>query len=93
VPADYSFWDQHVAIQYVMGWQDFHRPPPRVEAEADQKRARCMYHCMALVDLTSVLMSEGSSRTPHRISLQCLSGWLPSIAPDPSSIQPFRGPW
>jgi hypothetical protein len=24
VPADYSFWDLHVAIQDAMGWQDYH---------------------------------------------------------------------
>src|SRR3989339_2088244 len=24
VPADYNFWDLHVAIQDSMGWQDYH---------------------------------------------------------------------
>ena len=24
VPTDYNFWDLHVAIQDVMGWQDYH---------------------------------------------------------------------
>ena len=24
VPASYNFWDLHVAIQDVMGWQDYH---------------------------------------------------------------------
>jgi hypothetical protein len=24
VPEDYNFWDLHVAIQYAMGWEDYH---------------------------------------------------------------------
>jgi hypothetical protein len=24
VPASYSFWDLHVAIQDAMGWEDYH---------------------------------------------------------------------
>jgi hypothetical protein len=27
VPASYSFWDLHVAIQDAMGWLDYHRTP------------------------------------------------------------------
>ena len=34
VPASYSFWDLHVAIQDVMGWQDYHLHAFRVRNRA-----------------------------------------------------------
>lgn len=38
VPADYSFWDLHVAIQDAMGWLDYHLHAFHIQQSGSMKR-------------------------------------------------------
>ena len=40
VPADYNFWDLHVAIQDAMGWQDYHLHHFEIKGKGKRKEVR-----------------------------------------------------
>jgi hypothetical protein len=47
VPASYSFWDLHVAIQDAMGWEDYHLH--EFEVAEPERSAATAGTCLGLV--------------------------------------------